>query len=66
MAIHCRAAKNSLRSTMCYIRGPGDTDSRKKLSKISCQTLFKETVSRNFLLLVFFMKQFHPSPRVSH
>ncbi len=26
----------------------------------------KETVSRDFLLLVFFMNQFPPSPRVSH
>ncbi len=27
---------------------------------------FKGTVSRNFLLLVFFINQFPPSPRVSH
>jgi hypothetical protein len=27
---------------------------------------FKGTVSRDFLLLVFFMNQFPPSPRVSH
>ncbi len=30
---------------MCYIRGPGDTDSWKKLLKISCQTLFKGTIA---------------------
>jgi hypothetical protein len=29
-------------------------------------SLFKKTVSRDFLLLVFFMNQFSPSPRVSH
>ncbi len=29
-------------------------------------TLFKGTVSRDFLLLVFFMNQFPPSPRVFH
>ncbi len=29
-------------------------------------SIFKETVSRDFLLLVFFMNQFPPSPRVSH
>ncbi len=28
--------------------------------------LVKGTVSRDFLLLVFFMNQFPPSPRVSH
>ncbi len=28
--------------------------------------LLKGTVSRDFLLLVFFMNQFPPSPRVSH
>ncbi len=27
---------------------------------------FKRTVSRDFLLLVFFMNQFPPSPRISH
>ncbi len=27
---------------------------------------FKGTVSRDFLLLVFFMNQFPPTPRVSH
>jgi hypothetical protein len=27
---------------------------------------FKGTVSRDFLLLVFFINQFPPSPRVSH
>ncbi len=30
------------------------------------KTLLKGTVSRNFLLLVFFMNQFSPSPRVFH
>ncbi len=30
------------------------------------KSLFKGTVSRDFLLLVFFMNQFPPSPRVSH
>ncbi len=32
----------------------------------SCLSLLKWTVSRDFLLLVFFMNQFPPSPRVSH
>ncbi len=31
-----------------------------------CNTSFKGTVSRDFLLLVFFMNQFPPNPRVSH
>jgi hypothetical protein len=32
----------------------------------SCSCCVKETVSRDFLLLVIFMNQFPPSPRVSH
>jgi hypothetical protein len=34
--------------------------------KYSKNYLFKGTVSRDFLLLVFFMNQFPPSPRVFH
>ena len=35
-------------------------------NNIRLQTPFKGTVSRDFLLQVFFMNQFPPSPRVSH
>ncbi len=34
--------------------------------KIACLECLKGTVSRDFLLLVFFMNQFPPSPRVFH
>jgi hypothetical protein len=33
---------------------------------VTCDCPFKGTVSRNFLLLVFFMNQFPPNPRVFH
>jgi hypothetical protein len=36
------------------------------LCRFSWDTFLKETVSRDFLLLVFFLNQFPPSPRVSH
>ncbi len=39
---------------------------KKKFKIISCLCTFKGTVSRDFLLLVFFMNQFPPSPRVFH
>jgi len=35
-------------------------------SSATLMPCFKGTVSRDFLLLVFFMNQFPPSPRVSH
>ncbi len=40
-------------------------DQHEKASQ-SPDVLFKGTVSRDFLLLVFFMNQFPPSPRVFH
>ncbi len=57
----------------------GPRDGRKRMYLVICErlvwnTLFflieilsiKGTVSPDFLLLVFFMNQFPPSPRVSH
>jgi hypothetical protein len=38
----------------------------KTTAKKAWASCFKGTVSRDFLLLVFFMNQFPPSPRVSH
>jgi hypothetical protein len=41
-------------------------EKEKKLQEVIIRNLIKGTVSRDFLLLIFFMNQFPPSLRVSH
>jgi hypothetical protein len=43
-----------------------DPDPESGLNQCGSQTMVKGTVSRDFLLLVFLMNQFPPSPRVVH
>jgi hypothetical protein len=53
-------------SMLCVTKPRITTVKGKKCEVTINVPLFKGTVSRDFLLLVYFMNQFPPSPRVSH